>query len=155
MYLYLCIYILIFSDVILKMAAWQPYYNCRFLDSGFRSVNEVCFESSISNFICMSMVVIGISLLIYSDVTFKIATRRPYWILWFPDSNFSLAVTINSKFQWHNTCVYGLEPIDFQRSQFQNGRLVVIFDFFILDSNFSLALNMNWKLHWPNTCVYE
>ena len=33
----------------------------------------------------------------------------------FPDSNFSLALNINSKLKWHNTYVYVLEPIDFQQ----------------------------------------
>ena len=54
----------------------------------------------------MLMVVIGKSLLIFSEVTFKIAAWWPYWIFWFPDSNFSLALNINSKLKWHNTYVY-------------------------------------------------
>ena len=53
---------------------------------GFRSISPVCFGISISNFICMLMVAIGRSLLIFSDVTFKMAAWRPYWIFWFPDS---------------------------------------------------------------------
>ena len=53
---------------------------------GFRSISQVCFRISISNFICMLMVAIGRSLLIFSDVTFKMAAWRPYWIFWFPDS---------------------------------------------------------------------
>ena len=73
---------------------------------GFRSISQVCFGISISNFICMLMVAIGRSLLIFSDVTFKMAAWRPYWICWFPDSNFSLALNINSKLKWHNTYVY-------------------------------------------------
>ena len=64
---------------------------------GFRSISQVCFGISISNFICMLMVDIGRSLLIFSDVTFKMAAWRPYWIFWFPDSNFSLALNINFK----------------------------------------------------------
>ena len=64
---------------------------------GFRSISQVSFAISISNFICMLMVVIGRSLLIFSDVTFKMAAWWPYWIFWFPDSNFSLALNINSK----------------------------------------------------------
>ena len=47
---------------------------------GFRSISQVCFGMSISNFICMLMVAIGRSLLIFSDVTFKMAAWRPYWI---------------------------------------------------------------------------
>ena len=80
---------------------------------GFRSISQVCFGISISNFICMLMVAIGRSLLIFSDVTFKMAAWRPYWIFWFPDSNFTLALNINFKLQRHNTYVYGLEPFDF------------------------------------------
>ena len=74
---------------------------------GFRNISQVCFGISIWNFICILMLVIGRSLLIFSDVTFKMAAWRPYWIFWFPDSNFSLALNINSKLQWHNTYVYG------------------------------------------------
>ena len=58
---------------------------------GFRSISQVCFGISISNFICMLMVAIGRRLLIFSDVTFKMAAWRPYWIFWFPDSNFTSA----------------------------------------------------------------
>ena len=74
---------------------------------GFRSISQVCFGISISNFTCMLMVAIGRSLLIFSDVTFKMAAWRPYWIFWFPDSNFTSALNINFKLQRHNTYVYG------------------------------------------------
>ena len=74
---------------------------------GFRSISQVCFGISISNFICMLMVAIGRNLLIFSDVTFKMAAWRPYWIFWFPDSNFTLALNINFKLKQHNTYVYG------------------------------------------------
>ena len=96
---------------------------------GFRSISQVCFGISISNFICILMVAIGRSLLIFSDVTFKMAAWRPYWIFWFPDSNFILALDINFKLQRHNTYVYGQEPIDFHQRHFQNGRLAAILDF--------------------------
>ena len=74
---------------------------------GFRSISQVSFGISISNFICMVMVAIGRSLLIFSGVTFKMAAWRPHWIFWFLDSNFTLALNINCKLQWHNTYVYG------------------------------------------------
>ena len=74
---------------------------------GFRSISQVWFGISISNFICMLMVAIGRSLLIFSDVTFKMAAWWPYWIFWFPDSNFTLALNINFELQRHNTYVYG------------------------------------------------
>ena len=74
---------------------------------GLRSISQVCFGISISNFICMLMVAIGRGLLIFSVDTFKMAAWWPYWIFWFPDSNFNLALNINFKLQRHNTYVYG------------------------------------------------
>ena len=61
------------------------------------------------------------------------AARQPYWNFWFPDSNFSLALNINCKLKWHNTYIYGYEPIDFQWCHFQNGRLAAILDFLVPD----------------------
>ena len=95
---------------------------------GFRSVTRVCLEISISNFMYMLFVAMASSLLIFSDVTFKMAAWRPYWIFQFPDSNFSLAPNIKLKLRWHITCVYGKKPIDFQQCHFQNGRLAAILD---------------------------
>ena len=46
------------------------------------------------------------SLFIFINVNFKMDARRPYWIFLFPDSNFSLALNINSKLKWHNTYIY-------------------------------------------------
>ena len=74
---------------------------------GFRGISQVCFGISILNSMFMLVVVIGGSLLIFSDVIFKMAAWQPYWIFWFPDSNFSLALNINSKPQRHNTYVHG------------------------------------------------
>ena len=74
---------------------------------GFWSISQVSFGIIISNFICMLMVAIGFCLLIFSDVTFKMAAWQPYWIFWFPDSKFTLTLNINFKLQWHNTYVYG------------------------------------------------
>ena len=73
----------------------------------WRSISQVCFRISISYFICMLMVAIGRSLLIFSNVTFKMAAWRPYWIFWFPDFNFTLVLNINFKLQRLNTYVYG------------------------------------------------
>ena len=81
-----------------------------------------------SNFMCMLFVAMGRSLLIFSDVTFKMAAWRPYWIFRFPDSNFSLALNIKFKLHWHITCVYGKKLIDFQQCHFQNGHLATILD---------------------------
>ena len=66
---------------------------------GFRNVTQVCFGISIWNFICMLLMAIGRSLLIFSDVTFKTAAWRPSWISRFPDSSFCLALNNKSKLQ--------------------------------------------------------
>ena len=79
----------------------------------------------------MMLVAMGKSLVIFSDVTFKMAAWRPTWIFRFPYSNFWLALNIKSKRQYHMTSVYGKKPIDFQICHFQNGRLVAILEFLV------------------------
>ena len=111
---------------------------------GFRSVTQVCFGISIPNFICMLFVGMGRSLLIFSDVTFKMAAWWTYWIFRFPDCNFSLPMNIKSKLHWHITCVYGKRSIDFQLCHFQNGHLVAIFDF-------SASGLYSWRGFWSIT----
>ena len=78
---------------------------------GFRSVTQVCFGISFSNFKCIVFVAMGRSLYIFSHVTFKMAAWQPYWIFRFPDSNFSLALDIECKLHWHIICVYGKKLI--------------------------------------------
>ena len=94
----------IYDDAVNFTVDIRPFV-CR--RHGFRSISQVSCGISISNFICMLMVAIGRGLLIFSDVTFKMAAWRPYWIFWFLDSNFTLALNINFKLQRHNTYVYG------------------------------------------------
>ena len=67
-------------------------------------------------------------LLIFSNVNFKMAARQPYWNFWFPDSNFSLALNINCKLDWHNTYIY-------------MGRSLLIFS----DVTFKMAA---WRPYW-------
>ena len=114
----------------------------------FRSVTQVGFEISISNFICMLFVAMGRSLLKPIDFQRchfkKMAAWRPDWIFRFPDSNFSSALNIKSKLHWHVTCVYGRKSIDFQRCHFQNGRLEGIFDF-------SVSELCSWHGFWSIT----
>ena len=59
----------------------------------------------------MMLVYIGRSLLIFSNVTFKMAAWWPYWIFRFPDSNFRLALNIKCKLEYHITGVYRQKPI--------------------------------------------
>ena len=72
------------------------------------------------------------SLLIFSNVNFKMAARQPYWNFWFPDSNFSLALNINCKLKWHNTYIYmGRSLLIFSDVTFKKGRLASILDFLV------------------------
>ena len=73
---------------------------------GFRSVSQVCFGISISNFICMFMVVIGRSLLIFRRSLSKWPRGGRIGFFGFL-SNFSLALNINCKLQWQNTWLPG------------------------------------------------
>ena len=69
-----------------------------------------------------------LSLLIFSNVNFKMAARQPYWNFWFPDSNFSLALNINCELKWHSTYIY-------------MGRSLLIFS----DVTFKIAA---WRPYW-------
>ena len=84
----------------------------------------------------------GRSLLIFSDVTFKMAAWQPYWIFVCrrhgPERNSSLLWNFNFKFHVQVVSGHRQKPIDFQRRHFQNGRLVAILDFF---SSRSLSLS--------------
>ena len=86
---------------------------------GFRSVSQVCFKISILNFIYILIVVIDRNPLIFSDVSFKMAAWWPYSIFWFPDSNFSLALNINSKLKCHNTYVVCRSLLIFSNANFK------------------------------------
>ena len=76
-------------------------------------------------------------------------------------NNFTLALNINSKLQWQNTYVYGLEPIDFQWPHFLNGCLVAILDFFgfwmawFRQRNSSLLWNFSIKFHVHVLCGWR
>ena len=70
---------------------------------------------SIDSWCGMFSVAMGRSLFIFNDVTFKMAAWQPYWILWIPDSNLSLALDIESKLHWHIIGVYRKKPIGFQQ----------------------------------------
>ena len=53
---------------------------------GFCRVTRVCFGISISNFMWISFVAMGKNLLIFRDITSKMATWQPYWIFLFLDT---------------------------------------------------------------------
>ena len=98
---------------------------------GFRTLTLLWLWISTSNFSSPILMYMCRSLFIFSNVNFKMAARQPYRNFWFLDSSFSLALNINCKLKWHNTYIYGLEPIDFQWRHFQNGCLAAILDFLV------------------------
>ena len=77
------------------------------------------------------------SLLIFSNVNFKMAARQPYWNFWFPDSNFSLALNINCKLKWHNIYIY-------------MGRSLLIFS----DVTFKMAACRPYWIFWFQDLLY-
>ena len=98
----------------------------------------------------------GISILIFSVVTFRMAAWLPSSIFQFPDSKFSLALNIKSKPHRHITCVYEKEPVDLQQCHFENGRLAAILDFLVSglykwhgfpQCNLSMLWNFNFTFH--------
>ena len=86
---------------------------------GFRSVTHIFCGNPISNFIWLLSVAMGKSLLIFSDVTFKMAAWQPYLIFRFPDSNFSLVLNIKSKLHWYITSVYEKKQLIFSYVPFK------------------------------------
>ena len=72
----------------------------------FQTLNLVWLWISIPNLSGTILMYMCRSLLIFSNVNFKMAARQPYWNFWFPDSNFSFALNINCKLKWHNTYIY-------------------------------------------------
>ena len=70
------------------------------------------------------------SLLIFTDVTFKMAAWQPCWIFQFSDFNFSLTLISSPNFK---------ETYWFQICHFQNGRQAAILDFSVF-----LLLTLVW-----------
>ena len=113
----------------MSLSKWPPGGHIGFF--GFQTLTLVWLWISTPNLGGTILMYMCRSLLIFSNVNFKMAARQPYWNFLFQDSNFSLALNINCKLKWHNTYIYGQGPIDFQRRHFQNGRLAAILDFLV------------------------
>ena len=116
---------------VMSYSKWSPGGHIWF--SCFRTLTSVWLLILSPNFSTTLLVYMEWSLFICSDLIFKMAARRPYWIFQFPDSNFSLALNSKSKLLSDITCVYGVKYgvkyIDFQRCHLQNGHPVAILDF--------------------------
>ena len=65
------------------IAKWLPGSHIGFF--GFRTLILVWLWISTPNLSGTTLVYMGRSLLIFSDITFKMAAWWPYWIFWFPD----------------------------------------------------------------------
>ena len=105
--------LLIFSEVTFKM---PPGGHIGFF--GFQTLTVVWLWISTPNLSGTILMYMCRSLMIFSNVNFKMAARQPYWNFWFPDSNFSLALNINSKLQWQSTYVYGYRAYWFSVTSF-------------------------------------
>ena len=100
------------------------------------------------------MVVLDRSLLIFSDVTFKMAAWWPYWnfcfqtltLVWLWISTPNLSGTI---------LMYMCRSLlIFSNVNFKMAARQPYWIFWFPDSKFSLALNINSKLKWHNTYIY-
>ena len=110
----------------MSLSKWPPGGHIGFF--GFRTLTLLWLWISTSNFSGTILMYMGRSLLIFSNIIFKMAARQPYWNFWCPDSNFSLALNINCKLKWHNTYIY-------------MGRSLLIFS----DVTFKMAA---WRPYW-------
>ena len=100
---------------VMLLSKWPPGSHIGFL--GFQTLTLVWLWISTPNF--SGTILMGRSLLIISDVNFKMAAWWPYWIFWFPDSNFSLALNINSKLQWQVLMYMGRSLLIFSGINFK------------------------------------
>ena len=82
---------------VMSLSKWPPGGHLGFF--GFRTLTLVWLWRSSLNFHGTSLVYMERNLLIFSNVTFKMATWWPYWIVQFPYSNFNLALNFKSKLQ--------------------------------------------------------
>ena len=126
---YLCICVGAYWFSAMLISKWPPGSHIGIF--GFWTLTLVWLWISTANLSGTILMYMCRSLLMFSNVNFKMAARQPDWNFWFLDFNFSLALNINCKLKWHNTYIYGQEPIDFQRHHFQNGRLAAILDFLV------------------------
>ena len=139
--------LLIFNDVTFKMAAWWPYWFF-----GFQTLTLVWFLISTPNLsstiLCICVGAYWVSAMLIS----KWPPGSHIVFFWFPDSNFSLALNINSKLKWHILVYMGRSLLIFSTSlsKWLPGGHIGFFGF---RTNFSLALNINSKLQWQNTYI--
>ena len=132
---------------------WPPGGHIGFF--GFQTLTLVWLWISTPNLSGTILMYMCRSLLIFSNVNFKMAARQPYWNFWFPDSNFSLALNINCKLKWHNNYIdMGRSLLIFSDVTFKMAAWRPYWIFWFPDSNFTLALNINSKLQWQSTYVY-
>ena len=100
--LYICVEAYWFS--VTSLSKWPPGGHIGFFC--FQTLTLVWLWISTPNLSGTILLYMCRSILIFSNVNFKMAARQPYWNFWFPDSNFSLALNINCKLKWHNTYIY-------------------------------------------------
>ena len=134
-----------------SLSKWPPGGHIGFF--GFQTLTLVWLWISTPNLSGTIHMYMCRSLLIFSNVNFKMAARQPYWYFWFPDSNFSLALNINCKLKWHNTYIW-VGAYWFSATSLSKWPPSGHVRFFGFRTNFTLALNINSKLQWQSTYVY-
>ena len=112
---------------------------------GLRSIIRVCFGIALSNFICMSFVAMGQSLMIFIDVSFQMAAldfSLPWLLtlvwLWIYSANFS-----SKSFLYMDGSLLIFSNVTFKMTVWWP---YWIFQF--LDSNFSLGYNSKFALEF-------
>ena len=105
------------------------------------------------------MVAIGRNVSIFSDIIFKMAAWWSYWIVWFPDSNFSLALNINSKLQLHYVCVDGQEAYELSAESLSKcapGRHIRFLGFWTLHFEFQLQTSVvQYLCIWVKVLIFS
>ena len=81
---YLCICVGAYWFSATLISKWPPGSHIGI--SGFRTLTLVWLWISTANLSGTILIYMGRSLLVFSDVTFKMDAWWPYWIFWFPDS---------------------------------------------------------------------
>ena len=133
------------------------FKSLRFALFGFQPLTLIWFWIPTRNLSGTILMYMCRSLLIFSNVNFKMAARQPYWNFWFPDSNFSLVGWSTAEWSQSAFTFWGLQyrkwRLKVKRKQTLSC-LTLTTHCCVMTTNFSLALNINCKPKWHNTYIY-
>ena len=148
---YLCICVGAYWFSAMLISKWPPGSHIGIF--GFRTLTLVWLWISTANLSDTILIYMGRSLLIFSDVTFKMAAWWPNWIFWFPEwlyfcFEYQLQTSV-AKYLCIWVRAYWFSATSL--SKWPPGGHIGFFGF---RNNFTLALNINSKLQWQNTYLY-